>query len=71
MASKSPWNVLLLSLFTLAESYMVSMICSFYTPESVLNAAIATLGATIGLTLYAVKTKTDFSDSYSKCYGTP
>jgi protein lifeguard len=69
MATKSPWNVLLLSVFTLAESYMVSMICSLYTPESVLNAAVATLGATVGLTLYAVKTKSDFSDSYSKCYG--
>ena len=43
--------------FTLAESYIVSDICSFYEPESVLNAAIATLGATLGLTLYAVKTK--------------
>ena len=47
----------------------MSFICSMYTPESVLNAAIATLGATLGLTFYAVKTKSDFSDSYSKCYG--
>ncbi len=56
VATNSPLNVILLSAFTLAESYMVSMICSLYTPASVLNAAIATLGATIGLTLYAVKT---------------
>ena len=69
MSTKSPWNVLLLSLFTLAESYMVSMICSLYTPESVLNAAVATLGATVGLTIYAFKTKSDFSDTYSKCNG--
>ena len=70
MTTRSPWNVLLLSVLTLAEPYMVSMICSLYTPESVLNAAVATLGATVGLTLYAFKTKSDFSDSYSKCYGT-
>ena len=69
LAAKSPINVILLSVFTLAESYLVSMICSLYTPESVLNAAIATLGATIGLTLYAIKTKSDFSDMYSKCSG--
>lgn len=45
------------------------MICSMYTPASVLNAAVATLGATVGLTLFAIYTKSDFSDSYSKCYG--
>jgi protein lifeguard len=69
-ATHSPTNVILLGVFTLAESYMVAMICSLYTPESVLNAAVATLGATLGLTFYAIKTKTDFSDTYSKCYGT-
>ena len=37
LAAKSPINIILLSLFTLAESYMVSMICALYTPESVLN----------------------------------
>ena len=70
VTTKSPINAILLIVFTLAESYIVSFICSLYTPESVLNAAIATLGATIGLTAYAIKTKSDFSDSYSKCAGT-
>lgn len=69
MATKSPINTILLCIFTLSESYLVSFICTLYTPESVLNAAVATLGATLGLTLYAIKTKTDFSDMYSKCYG--
>lgn len=69
MATKSPYNTILLCIFTLAESYLVSYICTIYTPESVLNAAVATLGATLGLTIYAMKTKTDFSDMYSKCYG--
>lgn len=68
-STTSPLNVILISSFTLSEAYMVSMICTLYTPESVLNAAVATLGATIGLTLYAIKTKSDFTDSYSICYG--
>lgn len=61
LATKSPINVILMSLFTLGESYLVSMICGFYEPLSVLNAAVATLAATIALTIYAVKTETDFS----------
>jgi FtsH-binding integral membrane protein len=61
LATKSPINLILLSLFTFGESYLVSMICGFYEPLSVLNAAVATLAATIALTIYAVKTETDFS----------
>jgi FtsH-binding integral membrane protein len=61
LATRSPINIILLSLFTLCESYSVSMICGFYEPVSVLNAAIATLAATIALTLYAIKTESDFS----------
>ena len=44
---------------------MVSYVCMLYTPVSVLNAALATLAATIGLTVYAIKTKTDYSETYS------
>ena len=69
VTTKSPINAILMIIFTLAESYIVSFICSKYTSESVINAAVATLGATIGLTAYAIKTKSDFSDSYSKCAG--
>lgn len=61
VATTSPINVILLSVFTLSESYLVSMICGFYTPESVLNAAVATLGATVFLTGYAIHTKSDFT----------
>ena len=69
LATKTPINIILLSLFTLGESYSVSMICGFYQPVSVLYAAVATLAATIALTVYAIKTESDFSESYSKCYG--
>lgn len=68
-STKFPLNLALLLGFTLCESYIVSVICTAYTPESVLNAAVATFGATIGLTLYAMNTRSDFTDSSSKCYG--
>ena len=61
ITTKTPANMLLLIIFTLSESYLVSMICGLYTPESVLNATVATLGATISLTCYAIYTKTDFT----------
>lgn len=61
VAQQSPINIILLTIFTVAESYMVAQICIYYTAASVLNAAIATLGATLGLTLYAIYTKSDFS----------
>ena len=69
VSTNYPINWILFCAFTLLESYIVSFVCSLYSADDVLNAAIATLGATVGLTLYAVKTKNDFSDSYSKCYG--
>lgn len=68
-ATTFPYNIMLLAVFTLSESYIVSFITTLYSPASVLNAAVATLGASLGLTLFAVKTKSDFSDSYSKCAG--
>jgi hypothetical protein len=69
ITTKSPINILLITVFTLSESYLVSFICGLYTPESVLNAAVATLGATVSLTCYAIYTKSDFTETYSKCLG--
>ena len=61
--------MILLGIFTLAESYMVSDICGFYTPESVLQAAVATAGATFGLTVFAYTTKYDFTEWVHFFYG--
>jgi FtsH-binding integral membrane protein len=61
-AKTYPQNVICLLVFTLAESYLVSCICALYTPASVLNAAVATLAATAGLSLYAYKSKVDFTE---------
>lgn len=56
-----PTNMILLTIFTLGESYLVSYLTLRYEPESVLMAAIATAGATLGLTLHAFTTKTDYT----------
>lgn len=56
-----PINYILLFAFTVCESYMVSFVCSISDPEIVLMAAAMTAGVVIGLTIYAVTTKTDFT----------
>lgn len=60
-----PYNFIFLGIFTLSESLIVAKICVEFTligeGTSVLTAAIMTLGVTIGLTLYAALTKTDFT----------
>jgi FtsH-binding integral membrane protein len=56
-----PNNYIILGVFTLAESYLVSFICALSQPNLVLMAAIMTLAMVIALTLYAFNTKTDFT----------
>lgn len=56
-----PTNYILLFFFTLCLSYYVMVLCSFYTTESVLFALALTIGATVGLTIYASRTTTDFT----------
>jgi FtsH-binding integral membrane protein len=50
-----------LALFTVCQSYMVSLLTSIYTPESVFLCATATVVATLGLALFAMTTKSDFT----------
>jgi len=61
VAKKHPTNLILLASFTVFESYIVAFICAFYEPLIVLAAAIMTLGITAALTVYAWKTKKDFT----------
>lgn len=56
-----PYNYLLLSLFTLCEAYIISILCGISSKEIVLTAALMTLAVVVGLTIYAFKTKTDFT----------
>ena len=56
-----PINYILLTLFTVCLSTMVAFIAASYEPEAVTAAAIGTFGITIGITVYACTTKSDFT----------
>mmetsp|Transcript_27667 Transcript_27667/g.28805 ORF Transcript_27667/g.28805 Transcript_27667/m.28805 type:complete len:191 (-) Transcript_27667:148-720(-) len=59
--SRVPANYIILFSFTLAESYLVSFVCSVSDPSLVLMAALMTLAMVASLTFYAYTTKTDFT----------
>ncbi len=61
VARTVPINFILLFIFTLCESYIVAFITSMYEPQTVLIATALTAAIVIGLTLYAIFTKTDFT----------
>ena len=56
-----PTNYILLTIFTLCEAYIVSFIAARFSPQIVMVAAFATAGMTIGITVYAFTTKSDFT----------
>lgn len=56
-----PKNYIILGMFTFAESYLVSYICSNTDPSIVLMAALMTAAITISVTAYAYKTESDFT----------
>jgi FtsH-binding integral membrane protein len=58
---KVPTNYVILGVFTLFESYIVGFICGVTNPRVVFMAAFMTLAMVIGLTLYAMTTKTDIT----------
>jgi len=57
----TPINFVLLGIFTLIESYTISVIVSFYDQMAVLQAFLLTLAVTATLTAYTFQTKRDFS----------
>jgi len=56
-----PLNYGLLALFTVAESVMVGFACIQYTQASVLFCFVLTLVVVFGLTIYALRSKSDFT----------
>lgn len=62
---KHPWNLILLSLFTLALSYMTGTISSFYDTNAVFLALGITAVVCISVTVFCFQTKVDFT----KCRG--
>lgn len=61
LARNVPTNYILLGIFTLCESYMISFICGATNWRLVLMAAAMTSAIVISLTIYAYTTKTDFT----------
>ncbi|XP_077580109.1 transmembrane BAX inhibitor motif containing 1a [Stigmatopora nigra] len=62
---KFPWNMILLSIFTLALSYMAGSISSYYDTSAVFLALSITVVVCIAVTVFCFQTKVDFT----KCRG--
>lgn len=58
---KSPLNLIVLAIFTLAESFMLGVISSRYTGEEIFLAVGITAAVCLALTIFAFQTKIDFT----------
>jgi FtsH-binding integral membrane protein len=61
LSRKVPVNYILLFIFTTCEAYSVSSICIHYNPSVVMLAGGMTAAMSIGLMIYAMNTKKDFT----------
>ncbi|CAB3363336.1 Hypothetical predicted protein [Cloeon dipterum] len=57
----TPANFILLAVFTVIQAYSVAVIVTFYEQAVVLQAFLLTTFVVIGLTIYALQTKKDYS----------
>lgn len=57
-----PRNYLLLGGFTLTEGFLVGVCCAFYSASSVFLSVVCTAVLVVGLSIYAMTTKRDFTD---------
>lgn len=62
IAKRHPTNLILLGVFTLAESHLLCLVTSMYTPASVFTAVFTTAAVVVGLTLYTFNSKYDFTE---------
>ncbi|XP_048463893.1 A-kinase anchor protein 9-like [Rhincodon typus] len=58
---KAPWNIMLLLLFTILEGLLLGAISVFYRADAVMWAVGATAFVSLGLTLFSLQTKWDFT----------
>ncbi|XP_017838225.1 protein lifeguard 1 isoform X1 [Drosophila busckii] len=58
---KTPLNFIFLFLFTIAESFLLGIIAGTYQADEVLMAIGITAAVSLGLTLFALQTKYDFT----------
>ncbi|XP_020724564.1 protein lifeguard 3 [Odocoileus virginianus] len=56
-----PWNIILLTLLTLAMGYMTGTISSVYNTRAVIIAVIITAVVSISVTIFCFQTKVDFT----------
>lgn len=56
-----PWNIILLTLFTLALGFMTGTISSMYNTKAVIIAMIITAVVSISVTIFCFQTKVDFT----------
>jgi FtsH-binding integral membrane protein len=62
VARAVPSNYILMFIFTFCEAWVVAYVCAAIgDAQTVLMAAFMTAGIVVGLTLYAITTKTDFT----------
>ena len=61
MMKTAPWNYLYLTTFSLCFGVLVGFICAKYTAQSVVLVFALTVVMIIALTIYAVRTKADFT----------
>ncbi|XP_058178074.1 protein lifeguard 1-like [Anopheles ziemanni] len=61
MRRKAPMNLILLGIFTLAESFLVAVVTAQYEATEVMLALGITAAICLGLTLFAFQTKYDFT----------
>eukprot|EP00049_Salpingoeca_infusionum_P017358 m.352648 g.352648 ORF g.352648 m.352648 type:complete len:236 (-) comp16578_c0_seq1:185-892(-) len=59
--NRAPANIITLAVFTVFQAVIISAIVTQYELPSVLLGASLTCGATVGLTLFAMQTKHDFT----------
>jgi len=58
---KYPWNLVFLSLFTLAESWLVGIVTTLVDTNIVVNAFLITAVVFVGLSIFALQTKYDLT----------
>jgi FtsH-binding integral membrane protein len=68
VARTHPTNLVCLAAFTLAQSLLVGVIASTYSPDIVVKAVVTTALITAGLTLFAFQTKIDFTAMSSSMF---
>ena len=61
IAKRVPLNYILLLIFTLCESYALFFISACYEPQIVITAMVLTAAIVLGITFYAMTTKSDFT----------